>query len=405
MISRSGRFGGTRVFDLPHFCPFSGRWRLAAQRYDRAPGLYLAFFWYKFFLWNNNNIFKKHIYINFSPLPLSALVWLFFVPVQSGTGLGFKLTPAYLLQMCIAFCGLNLGVVCVLIQEEPISILQHKYSLLCSISIFNLLFRRCLSSSATWQSRQPDKQRCCGQTEISLFWSLSAHNLPHVLLSISTFSLSLSVLFYLCNHLLYICTPENGLLEQPKQSRNASFLALQQPKAILVSLSGLGGLRCLFNIYTVSCSSSPLSFVLNFCILSLSRCLSDVGFFFCPMGNHDGRHLQRVSTGKLGCNGGCGAQASQGLCSFWPSSARRHRKVASAVRCSLFLFFLVIFIIFLLPFLPFLLCMFVCFFVDKITIPLILFFQHLTSWSLASRILTLFLFSLCTALNGLHRLS
>lgn len=28
---------------------------------------------------------------------------------QSGTGLGFKLTPAYLLQMCIAYCSLHLG--------------------------------------------------------------------------------------------------------------------------------------------------------------------------------------------------------------------------------------------------------------------------------------------------------
>lgn len=28
---------------------------------------------------------------------------------QSGTGLGFKLTPAYLLQMCISYCAMNLG--------------------------------------------------------------------------------------------------------------------------------------------------------------------------------------------------------------------------------------------------------------------------------------------------------
>lgn len=28
---------------------------------------------------------------------------------QSGSGLGFKLTPAYLLQMCIAFCSLKHG--------------------------------------------------------------------------------------------------------------------------------------------------------------------------------------------------------------------------------------------------------------------------------------------------------
>lgn len=28
---------------------------------------------------------------------------------QTGTGLGFKLTPAYLLQMCIAFCSLKQG--------------------------------------------------------------------------------------------------------------------------------------------------------------------------------------------------------------------------------------------------------------------------------------------------------
>ena len=29
---------------------------------------------------------------------------------QSGSGLGFKLTPAYLLQMCVSYCALHLGV-------------------------------------------------------------------------------------------------------------------------------------------------------------------------------------------------------------------------------------------------------------------------------------------------------
>ena len=29
--------------------------------------------------------------------------------MQSGTGLGFKLTPAYLLQMCVSYCALHLG--------------------------------------------------------------------------------------------------------------------------------------------------------------------------------------------------------------------------------------------------------------------------------------------------------